>query len=110
MRFAKSFPVPGLTPTSDGSVSHTPLSVLAMAAIAAVVLMVIMFKNRTRWRLPDGTDWNPGYVSAETPDAKVGAVAVRETVSPMLVFGAVVALALFVATIIASHLSVVANS
>ena len=110
MRFADSFPIPGLTPTPDGSVTHTSITVLAMAAIAVVVLMVIMFQNRTRWRLPDGTEWSPGYVTAEMPDAKVGAVAVREAASPMLVFGTVVALGLFVATIIASHLSVVANS
>lgn len=110
MRFADTIPIPGLTPVPDDSVTHTPITVLAMAAITVAVLVAIMFQNRTRWRLPDGGEWSPGYVTAEMPDATVGAVAVRETASPMLVFGAVVAVGLFVATLIAAHLSVVASS
>ena len=110
MRFADTIPIPGLTPVPDDSVTHTPITVLAMAAITVAVLVAIMFQNRTRWRLPDGTEWSPGYVTAEIPDASVGAVAARETASPMLVFGAVVAVGLFVATLIAAHLSVVPNS
>ncbi len=110
LRYAESYPVPGLTPMPDGTISQTPIAVLATAAIAVATLMAIMFQNRTRWRLPDGTEWSPGYVTAEIPDASIGAIAGREAPSPLLVCGAVVALGLFIATIIAAHLSVVASS
>jgi membrane protease YdiL (CAAX protease family) len=99
MKFADTFTVPGLTPTADGGVSHTPLAVLVMAALTATVVMAIMFQNRTRWRLPDGTDWSPGYVTAEIPDASFGAIAARETPSRMLVMGALVAFGLLIAMI-----------
>jgi len=108
MRFVDSFRVPGLTPMPDGSISHTPIAVLIMAAVATLVLMAIMFQNRTRWRMPDGAEWSPGYVSAEIPDASIGAIAGREAPSPMLVCGAVVALGLFIATIISAHLAAIA--
>jgi membrane protease YdiL (CAAX protease family) len=109
MRFAESYPVPGLTPMPDGNISHTPIAVLAAAAIAVSALVAIMFQIRTRWKLPDGSEWSPGYVTAEIPDASIGAIAVREAAKPLLVCGAAIALGLFLATLISAHLVVVAN-
>lgn len=110
MRFAEACPIPGLTPLPDGSEAHTPIAVLATAVVAAAVLMAIMYQNRTRWQLPDGSDWRPGYVTAEMPNDVVGAVAVRAPVKPGLVLAAVVALSLFAVSLIAAHQSVVVNS
>ncbi len=108
MRFAEAYPIRGLTPLPDGGVAHTPLPLLAAAVLAAAALMMIMFQNRTRWRLPDGSDWNPGYVTAETPEAALGAVAVRGTVHPLLVAGATVAWGLLAAALVAAHRAVAA--
>lgn len=110
MRFADPYPIPGLTPLPDGSLVHTPIMVLAAAILAAIMLMAIMVQNRTRWRLPDGTDWSPGYVTAEIPHAAARAAAVRDGANPLLILGAVVALGLFVASLVVAHLSVVVAS
>jgi len=106
MRYADSYPVPGLTPMPDGSVPHTPAAVLATAVLVVATLMAILYQNRTRWRLNDGSDWSPGYVTGETPPASLGAVAVRDSVHPLLILGGVLAFGLFGASLVAAHLSV----
>src|SRR5439155_12488105 len=49
---------------------------LVLAAGAAVLLLFFhFFRTRTRWLLPGGEVWSPGYVTAEMPPAEVEAVA-----------------------------------
>jgi tetratricopeptide (TPR) repeat protein len=49
--------------------------VLTLAAVAAVAALGwALYRTRTRWALPDGTAWGPGYVSAEAPPVSLTAV------------------------------------
>ena len=54
-----------LTGQYDGM--HLPLMLVLASAIAVVVLLFVFYRMRTRWLLPDGQEWSPGYVSAEMP-------------------------------------------
>jgi hypothetical protein len=67
IRNFETYPIPGLSPLPDGSMVHTPLLVLLLAAVAVACLCAVLIQSRTRWLLPDGSDWNPGYVTAEAP-------------------------------------------
>ncbi|HEY1376787.1 MAG TPA: CPBP family glutamic-type intramembrane protease [Gemmataceae bacterium] len=40
---------------------------LAVSAAAVVVIGLALWRARTRWELPDGSIWSPGYVTAEQP-------------------------------------------
>jgi hypothetical protein len=44
----------------------SPLLLLSAFA-AATTICLLLYLTRTRWRLPNGAVWNPGYVTAETP-------------------------------------------
>jgi membrane protease YdiL (CAAX protease family) len=57
----------------------------AMIGIAAFVLFpatIALWKNRVEFRLEDGSVWSPGYETAATPPASVGATAVYENRAP----------------------------
>lgn len=48
--------------------------VLVWASLTAlVVLGAVLYRTRTRYILPDGTEWTPGYLTAEQPPAELGA-------------------------------------
>jgi membrane protease YdiL (CAAX protease family) len=69
---------------------------LAAAALAALLALCwLIFELRTRWVLPDGRVWSPGYVTAEMPPAHLGAVAKLTTPSLLAVVVAVVAYVVF---------------
>jgi membrane protease YdiL (CAAX protease family) len=70
------------------------VTLTAVAAVAA--LFLLLYEMRTRWRLPDGTPWSPGYVTAEMPPASLGAVTRLETPSLWTVLVALAALGTFV--------------
>ncbi|MBI1348338.1 CPBP family intramembrane metalloprotease [bacterium] len=42
---------------------------LVASAVAVVVLGTLLYHTRTRYRLADGSEWNPGYVTTELPPA-----------------------------------------
>lgn len=42
---------------------------LVASVIAVIVLGVVLYRTRTRYVLTDGTEWSPGYVTAEAPPA-----------------------------------------
>ncbi|MBP85934.1 MAG: hypothetical protein CMJ64_04325 [Planctomycetaceae bacterium] len=67
VRNYETYPLPGLSPLPDGTAVHTPLPVLLLAAVALTCLCAVLLQSRTRWLLPDGSAWNPGYVTAEAP-------------------------------------------
>lgn len=75
MRLGDRVYIPGLSLSPDGSTVHTPPLLLAAAILAATAIGGVLFQMRTRWMLPDGSKWSPGYVTAETPPAEVGAKA-----------------------------------
>jgi uncharacterized protein len=57
------------------NIIETPASpVLVLASIMALLLLgTALYRSRTRYLLPDGTEWDPGYVTAEQPPTTTGA-------------------------------------
>lgn len=49
---------------------------VAVSIAAAIVVGRAVARTATRWRLPDGSDWSPGYETAETPPTELGAAPV----------------------------------
>lgn len=48
--------------------------VLIWASLTAlVVLGAVLYRTRTRYILPDGNEWTPGYLTAERPPVELGA-------------------------------------
>ncbi|MCO6455796.1 MAG: CPBP family intramembrane metalloprotease [Pirellulaceae bacterium] len=75
-RWNETLPIPGVsTLPAEEEVVHTPLLLLAAAVLALGSLGGLLYQTRTRWRLPDGSLWTPGYVTGESPEASTGAVA-----------------------------------
>jgi membrane protease YdiL (CAAX protease family) len=74
-RLTGILPIPGYTLSAETDVAHTPAHLVLAALAALVALGYLCYDSRTRWTLPDGQDWQPGYVTAEEPPAAVGAVA-----------------------------------
>ena len=62
---------------------------IAVSLIAVIALLVVLYQSRTRWQLPDGSFWSPGYVATDMPSREVGAVAVnaKARLAPMLIAG-----------------------
>ncbi len=79
MRLGNRIYIPGLSLSPDETTVHTPPMLLAAAILAVVALGGVLFQMRTRWLMPDGSDWSPGYSTTETPPAEVGAKARSET-------------------------------
>ncbi len=52
---------------------HIPLPVVASAILVLVPLAVLFYRTRSRWILPDGEPWNPGYLTAEMPPPELDA-------------------------------------
>ena len=61
--------VPGLTALPDGQVSHTPILLLLASFLSAAAWCWFLYRTRTRWHMPDGSLWNPGFPTAEMPPA-----------------------------------------
>jgi tetratricopeptide (TPR) repeat protein/membrane protease YdiL (CAAX protease family) len=57
----------------DGNLD-IPLGLVLAAALAVVALGTVLYQTRTRWFLPDGNEWSPGYNTAEMPPASLGAL------------------------------------
>jgi len=52
---------------------HLPLPVVASAVLVLVPLAMLFYCTRSQWILPDGTPWNPGYLTAEMPPRELEA-------------------------------------
>src|SRR5262249_34676180 len=78
---------------------HLPVLLLAAASAAAAIGLVV-YRTRTRWLLPDGTAWSPGYATAEMPPVVRGAQQQRSAASPGLVATAVGIYLAFVAILV----------
>jgi tetratricopeptide (TPR) repeat protein len=61
--------------TGQYDAAHLAPSLVVTAGVAVLLLFVLFYRTRTRWLLPDGGEWSPGYVTAEMPPASVEAVA-----------------------------------
>ena len=76
-----------------------PLLLLAAGAAAAAI-GILVFRTRTRWLLPDGSPWWPGYATAEMPLAALGAQPQRSAATQGLVATAVGIYLAFVAILV----------
>ncbi len=72
MKYGQQFPISGFTSTAPaGTIAHTPLPLVIAAAATVATLFVALHRTRTRWLLPNGTEWSRGFVSAEGPRPEV---------------------------------------
>jgi membrane protease YdiL (CAAX protease family) len=62
---------------------------MATAVAAIATLGAILYQTRTRWVLPDGREWSPGYAGAEMPPPDLQAVATCRKANRQLVWVAV---------------------
>ncbi len=60
--------------TGQEGAEHLPWLVVVTALVAVVTLGFLLYETQTRWLMPDGREWSPGYVTAEMPAALLGAV------------------------------------
>lgn len=83
MKFGEELKLATPGVTDDG---HMP-PLLALAALGATIgLLVLFYHVRARWILPDGSLWQPGYLTAEMPPAELGA-SVRLNPPPLWAIG-----------------------
>ncbi len=72
----------------DGTSLPVHLFVASAAVVTAIGLL--LWQTRVQYRLPDGSFWNPGYVSAEAPPPEAGALAVRQDPRFLLLAGSAI--------------------
>lgn len=108
IRNYEAYPLPGLTPLPDGSLVHTPLLVVLLAGVAVTCLGLILIQSRTRWLLPDGSAWSPGYVTAESPPLTVRARSESSLPRGELLVAAVLAYAALLGALFSAYQSAVA--
>jgi hypothetical protein len=58
-------------------------------------LLALFIESRAYWQLPDGSAWQPGYITAETPPAALDAVRRRRNPSLWFAVSVTVLLAIF---------------
>jgi membrane protease YdiL (CAAX protease family) len=78
---------------------HAPPHVVAAALSAVLTVGWLLYATRTRWVLPDGRAWSPGYVTAEMPPAHLGAVPKVTAPHPLVVVVAAAAYLAFAAAL-----------
>ncbi len=72
MKYGQDFPIHGFTSVSEkGTIAHTPLPLVVAAIATTAALFMALHRTRTRWLLPNGTEWSRGFVSAEGPRPEV---------------------------------------
>jgi membrane protease YdiL (CAAX protease family) len=92
------FPVPGYT---DERFHHVPLLVVLAALGLTAAILALLYQTRTRWQLPDGSQWQPGFFPTEAPPRELAARGVNRAPSVLLTIVAVLALAAFAAALYA---------
>lgn len=80
MKYGEQFPISGFTSAAPaGTIAHTPLPLVIAAAATVATLFVALHRCRTRWLLPNGTEWSRGFVSAEGPRPEVATQKVSDS-------------------------------
>jgi membrane protease YdiL (CAAX protease family) len=100
MRFRDELPLPGISSAPDEGL-HIPLTILVSSTVALFFASALMLQIRTRWTLPTGDEWSPGFVSAERPPNETAAIPVSRPVSKLLLVASVVAFAVMIAMVVA---------
>lgn len=79
-----------------------PLALLA-ASVCVIVLGTLLWRTRVRYFLPDGSVWNPGYLTAEPPPPHLAAEPHRRPIDWPLAIAAGLSLFLLFAAMIATQ-------
>jgi membrane protease YdiL (CAAX protease family) len=95
VRFGSVIPLPGFTVDAE----HIPPLVVLAALLASVALLGLLLQTRTRWQLPDGSEWSPGFFPTESPPVGLNAQPVSRAPSLLLSAVTVVLLATFVVAV-----------
>jgi membrane protease YdiL (CAAX protease family) len=74
----------------DSAVASIPNHVLTASAATVTAVGLLLWQTRVQYRLPDGTVWSPGYVSAEVPPVESGAIPVRQVPRLLLLAGSTI--------------------
>jgi len=74
----------------DSAVASIPTHVLTASAAMVTAVALLLWQTRVQYRLPDGTIWTPGYVSAEAPPAESGAIPERQGPRFLLLAGSTI--------------------
>ena len=69
----QSFPVPGLSTLPADGVVHVHPILITAAVVAIIPTLLLLYQTRTRFILPGGRSWSPGYTTAEMPPSVLGA-------------------------------------
>jgi len=100
MRYADAFPIPGMTPAPDEVAEHVPVVLILTALFSAAAWTALLIRTRTRWLTPEGTDWSPGYFTAEEPAHTLGCRVHRQPAPTWLVGLGLISFAVLVTTLI----------
>lgn len=87
-----------------------PFWVYLAAGVCVVMLATLLWRTRVRFRLPDGSVWNPGYSAVERPPADVPAVPHCEPASLWLIGAAGLSLVAFGASFVAAVVQAALNA
>ena len=87
-----------------------PLFVYLTAALCVLSLALLLWKSRVRYHMPDGSIWNPGYLTVERPPAHLAAEPRCRPVSPWLIGFAGACVILFGVSFIVASLQAVMNA
>ncbi len=85
MKLAGLFEVPGLNMETADVVTHTPPSVLIFAALTATGLLRLLYDARTRWLLPDRTEWRSESADLDIPAPHLQAQQIGQSPNGFLV-------------------------
>jgi len=67
-----------------GGETGVPTHLLVASAAMVTAIAILLWQTRIQFILPDGSEWNPGYVSTEVPPADAEARRVRQNARPLL--------------------------
>lgn len=77
---------------------------LAASGWCVVTMICLIWQTRVRYVHEDGVEWNPGYVTAETPPPEAGAMRCYGALCPSYLIAALSGLLLFAAACVYSYL------
>ncbi len=72
MKHGALLPIDGYTSNPDEGIMHMSPWLVLVALLTVGVLLWALQRSRTQCLNPDGTDWSPGFVTAQGPPADTG--------------------------------------
>ncbi len=69
MKHGDLLPIDGYTSNPDEGIMHMPPLLVLAALLTVGVMLWALHRTRTQCLNPDGTDWSPGFITAQGPPA-----------------------------------------